>query len=143
MKFNVVNTLAGLVPETDADLELKKKLKLGNTYEVSIKEVRNPEFNRKFQAMVTLAWDNLPDHMQQLFGNRENFRYLTEVKAGFCEVIYDPVGNFVTYKAKSTAFDKMTETEFEQVYNGVLNVITRDYLPHINKEAFNEQIKWF
>lgn len=143
MKIRVVNTPTGFVPETDDDYVLKRKLKQGRTYELTIKEVRNPEFNRKFQAMVSLAWEYLPEEMQDKFGNRENFRYLTEIKAGFCDVIYDPIGNLVTYRAKSTAFDKMSESEFVDVYNGVLNVILRDYLPHINKTEFVELIKWF
>lgn len=143
MKFNVVNTPTGLVPETDADYEVKRKLKLGMTYEVSIKQVRNPEFNRKFHAMIRMAWENLPDEFQAKFGNVDNFRYMTEIKAGFFDVVYDPTSGAVLYRQKSTAFHKMSETEFEQVYNGVLNVIMRDYLPHISREDFNEQIKWF
>lgn len=143
MKIRVVNTPTGFVPETDDDYELKRKLKQGRTYELTIKEVRNPEFNRKFQAMVSLAWEYLPEDFRNKFGNRENFRYLTEIKAGFCDVIYDPVSNIVTYKAKSTAFDKMDESDFGKVYDGVLSVIMRDYLPHIDGNEFIEQIKWF
>lgn len=143
MKLRVINTPTGFVPETDDDFEVKRKLKIGNTYELTIKEVRNPLFNRKFHAMIRVAWDYLPEDMQNKFGNIDNFRYMTEIKAGFCEMVFDPVSGFVTYRPMSTAFDKMTESQFEKVYNGVLDVILRDYLPHINSDSFTEQIKWF
>lgn len=143
MKIRVVNTPTGFVPETDADAELKRKLKIGKTFEVVIKEIRNPEFNRKFHAMIRIAWEYLPEAYQEKFGNIDNFRYMTEIKAGFCDVVYDPTNGAVVYRPKSTAFDKMNETDFEKVYNGVLNIILRDYLPNINNDDFIEQIKWF
>lgn len=143
MKFKVVNTTTGLVPETDEDFEIKRKLKTGATYEVSIKELRNPQFNRKFQAMITLAWEYLPEAYQDKFGSREHFRYMTEIKAGFCDMVYDPVSNLVTYRPQSTAFDKMSEQEFEQLYNGVLGVIVRDYVPVAVSSEMIEKLKWF
>ena len=143
MKLRVINTPTGFIPETDDDSEVKRKLKLGKTFEIVIKEIRNPLFNRKFHAMIRVAWEYLPEVYQEKFGNIDNFRYMTEIKAGFCEMIYDPTSGAAMYRPKSTAFDKMNEQEFEQVYNGVLNVILRDYLPHISSEEFIENIKWF
>lgn len=143
MKLRVVNTPTGFVPETDDDFEVKRKLKIGNTYELTIREIRNPLFNRKFHAMIRIAWEYLPDEMQNKFGNIDNFRYMTEIKAGFCEMVFDPVSGIASYRPMSTAFDKMAEADFEKVYNGVLNVILRDYLPNINNNEFIEQIKYF
>ena len=143
MKIRLVNTPTGFQPETDDDAELKRKLKLGKTYEAVFKEVRNPLFNRKFHAMIRVAWEYLPEAYQDKFGNIDNFRYMTEIKAGFCDVVYDPTSGRDIYRPKSTAFDKMTEADFEKVYNGVLNVILRDYLPNINNNEFIEQIKYF
>ena len=69
MKLRVVNTPTGFVPETDDDFEVKRKLKIGKTYEAVFKEVRNPLFNRKFHAMVRVAWEYLPEAYQDKFGN--------------------------------------------------------------------------
>lgn len=143
MKLRVINTPTGFVPETDDDFEVKRKLKIGNTYELTIREIRNPLFNRKFHAMIRIAWEYLPEAYLEKFGNIDNFRYMIEIKAGFCDMVYDPTSGRVIYRPKSTAFDKMNETDFEKVYNGVLNVILRDYLPNINNNEFIEQIKYF
>ena len=143
MKIRLVCTPTGFQPESDEDYEIKRKMKIGKVYEAVIKEIRNPLFNRKFHAMIRVAWDYLPEAFQDKFGNIDNFRYMMEIKAGFCEMVYDPTSGVVLYRPKSTAFDKMPEAEFEKVYNGVLNVILRDYLPNINNNEFIEQIKWF
>lgn len=143
MKIRVVNTPTGFVPETDADAELKRKLKIGSTFEVVIKEVRNPLFNRKFHAMIRIAWEYLSESDQAGFGNIDNFRYMMEVKAGFFDLMYDPRDGKAYYRAKSTAFDKMTEVEFEKVYNGVRDLIFRDYITNVRYEEFLDKLKWF
>jgi hypothetical protein len=144
MKLRVVNTPTGFVPETDDDAEIKRKLKRGATYEVTIKEVRNPLFNRKFFAMLNIAWDFLPEWEQAKYGNNQDmFRYAVEVKAGFCEMVYVPKSDNIVLRAKSIAFDKMSEQEFEKVYNGVREILIRDFIGTEHEVAFMEQIKWF
>lgn len=143
MKLRLVNTTSGFVCETDDDARKKRRLKLGSVYEVTIKESRNPRFHRKYMAMLSLAWEYLPELYQVKFGDRENFRYLSEIRAGFCDLIFDPVSNMATFKAKSIAFDKMSEDEFEKLYNAVLNVILRDYVPKDISGELIDKLKWF
>ena len=144
MKLRVVNTPTGFVCETDEDYEAKRKLKIGSTYEVTIKEMRNPLFNRKFFAMLRVAWDFLPEWEREKYGNNPDmFRYAVEVKAGFCEMVYVPKSDNIVIKAKSIAFDKMNETDFEKVYNGVRDILIRDFVGSEHEDAFTEQIKWF
>lgn len=144
MKLRVVNTPTGFVCETDEDYEAKRKLKIGSTYEVTIKEMRNPLFNRKFFAMLRTAWEFLPEWEQAKYGdNQEMFRYAVEVKAGFCEMVYVPGSQNIVLRAKSIAFDKMTQADFEKVYNGVRDILIRDFVGAENENDFMEQIKWF
>ena len=143
MKLRVVNTPTGFVPETDDDFEVKRKLKIGKTYEAVFKEVRNPLFNRKFHAMVRVAWEYLPEAYQDKFGNIDNFRYMTEIKAGFCDVVYDPTSGRVIYRPKSTAFDKMTEADFSDFYERAQDVIFNYFIPEVNRDDFEKQLRFF
>ena len=61
MKLNVINTSRGLlIPETDEDYEKKGTLQIGKTYSVDVRLVRNPDFHRKYFAMLNCAWSLLP-----------------------------------------------------------------------------------
>lgn len=45
MKIYLQNTSMGLIPMADSDYDEKKRLKIGEVYEVSIKLARNYHFN--------------------------------------------------------------------------------------------------
>ena len=144
MKLRVVNTPTGFVPETDEDAEVKRKLKRGATYEVNIKQVRNPMFNRKFHAMIRVGWEYLTEQQQEGFKhNIDYFRYHLEIESGFCDMVYDCVAQKVTYIPKSTAFDAMDEQTFERVYNGVRDLLIRRFVGAANEANFINEIKWF
>ena len=55
MKLLLKNTASGLVPIYDDDFDEKKKLKIGQVYEVSIKLVRNYEFHKKYFALIRIC----------------------------------------------------------------------------------------
>ena len=52
------------------------------------------------------------------------YRKYATIKAGYSDIYHTPKGLFVD--AKSIAFDKMSESEFREVYNNVLNFIIKD-----------------
>ena len=62
MKLQLKNTMSGLVPINDASYDEKKKLKIGQVYEVTIKLVRNYDFHKKYFALINCAWEYLPEH---------------------------------------------------------------------------------
>jgi hypothetical protein len=59
--------MSGLVPINDVSYDEKKKLKIGQVYEVIIKLVRNYEFHKKYFALINCAWEYLPEHKQEFF----------------------------------------------------------------------------
>ena len=73
MKLMVINTPRGFVPYGDDDYEEKQKLKLGETYSVEIKVVRNLDFHRKYFALISYAWEFLTESETETFKTKENF----------------------------------------------------------------------
>ena len=136
MKLLVVNTPRGLVPLGDDDYEEKRKLKLGQTYSVEVKVVRNVDFHRKYFALIAYAWEFLNEQETERFKDKENFRKYIEIAAGHCEVIFHPRLQEFVEIPKSIAFAKMDNTAFSDLYGRVKDVIFSIIGDRVTQEEF-------
>ena len=123
MRLLVVNTPRGLVPFGDDDYDQKKKLKVGETYNVEVKVARNVEFHRKYFALISYAWEFLNESEIERFRDKDNFRKYVEIAAGHCEVIYHPRLQEFVEIPKSISFGSMDNTSFGDLYKRVKDVI--------------------
>ena len=131
MKFYAKNTLAGLVPLYNSDLDEKRQLKLGETYEVEVKRPRNYQFHKKFFAMLNVGHANTS--MELPF---DTYRRWAVMKAGFVKTYHTPRGTL--FEAESISFASMDNQRFEEVYNRVLDVIIKDR--GVTEEEVNAEI---
>ena len=136
MKLLVINTPRGLVPLGDDDYEQKRKLKLGETYSVEVKVVRNIDFHRKYFALIAYAWEFLNEQETERFKDKENFRKYIEIAAGHCEVIFHPRLQEFVEIPKSIAFAKMDNTAFSDLYGRVKDVIFSIIGDRVTQEEF-------
>ena len=136
MRFLVVNTPRGLIPLGDDDYEEKKKLKIGDTYSVEIKVVRNLDFHRKYFAMISYAWEFLNEREIATFKTKENFRKYIEVAAGHCDVIFHPRLQEFVEIPKSISFGKMDNTAFSNLYQKVKDVIFSIIGERVSEQEF-------
>lgn len=136
MKLLVVNTPRGLVPLGDDDYEEKKKLKLGQTYSVEVKVVRNVDFHRKYFALIAYAWEFLDERETGRFKDKENFRKYIEIAAGHCDVIFHPRLQEFVEIPKSISFAKMDNTAFSDLYGRVKDVIFSIIGNRVTQEEF-------
>ena len=136
MKLLVINTPRGLVPLGDDDYEQKRKLKLGETYSVEIKVVRNVDFHRKYFALIAYAWEFLNEQETERFKDKENFRKYIEIAAGHCDVIFHPRLQEFVEIPKSIAFAKMDNTAFSDLYGRVKDVIFSIIGDRVTQEEF-------
>lgn len=143
MKLYLVNTASGFKPVSDEDLELKRKLKTGEVYECEIRLARNYEFLKKAHALVGLAWEYLPERQTAGFRTKENFRKYLTVAAGFTDVFYSPTTKKWEEAPRSWSFEKMSEEEFQELYEGIYRVIFRIFGRYINEEEFKENLSNF
>ena len=144
MKIRVVNTATGFVPETDEDHELKRKMKIGSTYEAVFSEVRNPKVHRLYFALINCSWEYLTEQQREFF--KEDvvlFRKTVQVAAGHYEPCYSIARREWIEVPKSIAFDRLSESDFSKLYERVRDVIYTTFIPNINKKAFEEQLKYF
>lgn len=144
MKLKLLNTDGGLKPMYDDDYEEKKKLKRGQVYVASISVFRNVGLHRKYFSLINCAWEYLTEPQQEFYHkNKEYFRKSLEVSAGYCDTIYNhKLGSFVDIP-KSVAFDKMDESEFQDLYRDVKYIINNIILTHISEEEFERGLANF
>lgn len=132
------------MPLYEEDHDEKKKLKKGEIYRASISVFRNYEFHKKYFALINCSWEYLTEAQQEFYrNNKEYFRKSLEVSAGYCEVIYNHrLKSFVDIP-KSVAFDKMGESEFQDLYRDVKHVVCNIVLRHITIEEFEQGLASF
>lgn len=141
MRLNVMCTPQGLTPMYDADYDEKKKLKVGSVYSCEIRQMRNVQFHRKYFALIKTAWAYQSAAREEFFHhNEESFRKTIEIAAGYCDKVYSVTRGEWMDVPKSIAFDKMDETEFEELYERVKDVLFTMFLDNITEEEFMKKL---
>ena len=119
MKLLLQNTLSGLVPLYPSDMDSKRHLKLGETYEADIKHPRNYEFLKKFMALINVGCENTKLEMPF-----DTYRKYMTIKAGYFNAYQTPKGLY--YEAMSLSFASMDEATFQDIYSRVMDKIIED-----------------
>lgn len=145
MKINLVRRNdSSFIPASEYDKQAALKIKKGTVVEASIKVLRNYKLLRKFFAMINTAWEFLTEAQQKVFSNsKDAFRHTLTVSAGYCDLVQLSPEKGAVLIPKSIAFDKMTEAEFEKLYDAVLDEVFKRFLSDKNKDAFFEAMKNF
>lgn len=135
------NTARGLVPNYDEDFDKKKKLKIGQVYQVDVKQARNYELHKKYFALINCAWEYQNERVVEHFKNSiELFRKSVEIAAGHSDTIYSIARKEWIEQPKSISFAKMNEFEFQELYESVRNVLFTIFLKDIREEEFMQNL---
>ena len=111
--------LGGLKPLNSEDEEKLKSLPLDWDGIVTLKHPRNYEFHKKYFALIKLGFEN-----QERYKNKDHYRYVMQMKAGFYESIETDKGTI--WLPVSISFGSMESNEFNDLYEKVLNEISND-----------------
>ena len=107
------------MPENDSDYEVFKKLRKNVTLSFDVKQERNPQFHKKFFALLNMVFDN-----QEIFEDVEQMRRDLTIEAGF----YNEYRSFrgeIKREAKSISFAKMDQIEFDGFYDKFADAVIR------------------
>lgn len=144
MDIYLMNTASGLIPCTDEDYEKKRKLKIGRVYKTKMTLARNYEFHKKYFALINCAWEYQNERTVEFFHhNPDAFRKTVEISAGHYELVYSIARREWVEQAKSIAFDKMDEAEFQDLYERVKDVLFSTFLRHVKEEEFMSNLANF
>ena len=122
-----------------------RKIAMGEQVMVKITRPRNPDFHRKYFALLSWAFDQFepePDtEFEAKYGmtpvkNFDRFRKDIAILAGYREAHYNVKGE-VRVEAKSISFASMSEQDFADMYSKTIDVLwTRIFA---NKEGYTRQ----
>lgn len=134
----------GLVPSDERSEAWFRKLRAGGLVRVKAFTMRNPKFHRKFFAMLKVAYDNWPHPtVETPYGPAEcsldQFRNDVICMAGYGELVANVRGEW-RFRAKSIAFHRMGEDQFEDLYSAVLRVILRQFLTNWSGEDMERAV---
>lgn len=145
MKVNLVKQGQVLIPATPSDEEKIASIKNGQFLEVDIKQKRNLKFHKKFFAMLNIGFEAFEPVQQDYKGqvavkNFDRFRKDAVIMAGFYDATYDIQGN-LKLEAHSISFGKMSEDEFNKVYNACCNVLLLKVLHNYTRDDLDSVVE--
>ena len=105
-----------LAPAYENDAQLMEKMRVGSMYKAEFKKARNPEHNAKAFVLIRLIFDN-----QEKYTNIEDLRTELKLQCGSYHHHVRSNGD-VIYIPKSWSFADMDQTEFEELYDKLIDV---------------------
>lgn len=143
MDIWLVNTDSGFCCATSEDDGKRHRLRRGEVYKAHISYGRNYRFHKKYFALVNQAWEHLDEQQQAFFKrNIDCFRKTVEIAAGYYEPVFNCATGTWVQQSRSIAFDKMSEEEFQELYNRVWDVLFALFLK-IPQSDFKNQLEAF
>ena len=131
MQVNMYKSLGGLKPLNSEDEEKLKSLPLDWDGIVTLKHPRNYEFHKKYFALIKLGFEN-----QERYKNKDHYRYVMQMKAGFYDSVETDKGTI--WLPISVSFGSMESHEFMDLYSKVLCEISVDLkivTPELDREV--------
>lgn len=138
--------LNGLLATDAQSEEFLRKIKHGQIVRAEVKRVRNLKFHRKFFALLNVAFEAWTPEIkvyaktgEVAVKNFDRFRSDVTILAGFYEATYKINGEMVL-KPKSISFSNMDETEFQDLYSKVIDVILERILTNYTKDDLEQVV---
>jgi hypothetical protein len=129
------------LPSQDEDREKLSHVQSRQTIKVKCSQVRerNYMFLKKFMALMTVTFENLPEELERFFPNMHDLRRDVTIQSGFYEIKYNVFGE-ETKVPKSISFGKMDAATFNDLYNKSIDTIIKNYLIGADADMIKEEV---
>lgn len=119
----------------DSDYEKLKKIKINEPFEFEYKNSRNIKFHRLYFSLLNMVFQN-----QEMYNNIDHLRRDLTIESGYYDLRVNIHGEEVK-EPKSISFASMSQEEFSEYYNAVLDTIVKYF--HFDKEDIKNNIEQF
>lgn len=133
-----------MLPEDQATKDYIDRLKPGSLIRAEFKKVRNPQYHRKYFALLNFAFENWEPQEATYKGqvvekNFERFRGDIAILAGFATPVTNIRGE-VRLEPKSISFANMDETEFDMLYQASITAILKYVLKNYSRDDLQDVV---
>jgi hypothetical protein len=135
-KLLLKRTLSGWTEADDESKALARKFVVGQTYRANISKPRELVSLRRYWGLVTLILDNSPQ-----FTSKEQIHNYLKIRAGHCTPIVSKSTGEIFLVPNSIDFDSLDETQFQAVWNKVVDVVCEEILPGVSQDEINLEIQ--
>ena len=138
MKCNLAKTWTGWEPIDDRSKSYHKKGKLADIYYLDIKryqDQRSAKFNAKYWVMLGEVVAN-----QEKYLTTEHLHHGIKWALGYTRTEENKITGEVIKKVRSTNFEEMGETVFEQFYKDSITLIVRHIITGITEKQLMDRV---
>jgi hypothetical protein len=134
-EIRVKRVLNRLVPADKLSEDDIARLDADKIYDCKLWNKRNADHHRKYRALVAAIFPH-----QKYYATTKALHDQLKVAVGFSyEAVDLNTGEVRTYP-DSMAFDNIDQTEFEQVYERIVDVILTRILPGVGRKDLEDQV---
>jgi hypothetical protein len=136
-----------LVPFNAREQERLNRFRTGCLYPVEIRQLRNPEFHKKVFAFLNFCFqywsgERTEWQFQSEAEQFDTFRKNLTVLAGYRHTTFTIDGR-LRVEPKSLAFGNMTQEEFENCYNAMINAALTHVFAGEQDPKINDYLRSF
>jgi hypothetical protein len=115
-------------------LEALESIREKETVTAVIRRARNPGHHRKFFALLNIVFPH-----QDQYATIQDLLNALKVATGYFTTGLT-IDKIPYMMPKSISWASMTQTEFEQFYNRVVDIITTRILPNVNRDELTDRV---
>ncbi|HHS83691.1 MAG TPA: DUF1367 family protein [Gammaproteobacteria bacterium] len=141
----MIRTPDGFRPNSLEDAELIKRWKIGDVARLNLTKPRNYENHKRYFALLDIAFDHWEPEITEHKGfpvekNRERFRKDIAIAAGYYTHNVNAITGDLRLDAKSIAFGKMDEIEFNKLFSKTIDVVLKYILTNYTRDDIDRVV---
>jgi len=134
VKVALARTLSGWAPGDDEAIRVSRRWEPGEIAIVDLKKSRVYKSLKRYQALLTLVFEN-----SRQFKSRDQVHQYLKIRAGHATRIESASGE-AFFVADSIDYDTLDETEFQEVWRRVIDVVCEDVLPGVTESQIELEL---
>lgn len=132
MEMFMVKNLGKLYPADQSEAEKMNGIQSDKILKVKVTNTRNYQNHKRFFALMKIVFEN-----QDKYPSLEQMRKEIIMRTGRY-VAHHHLTGAVSYSAESIAFDKMDESEFNQLFSDTIDVALKYFCKNMTEEQLWE-----
>lgn len=124
MDIYLTRTIRSLEGADEHAKEAMRRWKIGETLRCTVKKPRSYRNHKRYFALITIVWENLPEQYHARWPSMEVFRKAVQIAAGHVDEIITLDGE-VQLIPRSIAYDSLDEMEFSKVFSETMVVCAK------------------